>query len=381
MNNQRVFHPFLTIIGLMMLFSNNAKGQTMTDRIFKRDGIVLFATFLYERGDSIMYQNFEDKSKVVYSLAMSDVDKVILKNNHVMSYKMAYRMIKPEVVAGKDSWSTIEMKKGEKAMTDRIVKKDNTVLFVTVLGEQTDSIAYQLFEQKEASVFYVPKTEVDQLVLKNGRTFTYVRNYKGPTQADVIERTEVPFGTKRHVIKVTPFAFYLGYTNFVLERKTKPRQSVELKLGLVGLGRPQSSIQERGAYTSIGYKWMANRIENMSRPPRHSLQGSYLRPELLIGRYHHPFSHETYRGNDVVTVKDQLNITYGCLLLNVGKQWVLSLLTLDVFATVGYGAYQQSDNGIGIVRGTRYGNRLEMTGKNGSGLTEFKVGLYVGSLF
>ena len=249
------------------------------------------------------------------------------------------------------------------------------------MGEQTDSVAYQLFEQKEASVFYVPKTEVDKLVLKNGRTFSYVRNYQGTKQADVVERTEVPFSTKRHVIKVTPFAFVLGYTNFVLERKTKPRQSVELKLGLVGLGHAELQIPQRGAYTSIGYKWMANRIENMSTPPRHSFQGGYLRPELLIGRYHHTFSHETYRGNDVVKVKDQLNITYGCFLLNVGKQWVMSYLTLDVFATVGYGAYQQSDNGIGIVRATKYGNRLEMTGKNGSGLTEFKVGLYVGLLF
>ena len=91
MKNQRILNLLSIFIGLMCLLTNNAKGQTMTDRIYKKDKTVLFVLFLREQDDSIHYQNFEDKRKVIHSLLKTDVDKVVFKNGQTISFEPVFQ--------------------------------------------------------------------------------------------------------------------------------------------------------------------------------------------------------------------------------------------------------------------------------------------------
>ena len=361
----------------MMLFSNNAKGQAMTDRIFKKDKTVLFVTFLREQDDSIQYQNFEDKRKVIHSLLKTDVDKVVLKNGQTISFE--------PVFTKRDRLTTIDYiypsyATKEQAMADRIFKKDSTVVFGTVLGERNDSILYRFFEQENSSIHTIHRLSVYKIVLKNGRTFLITENPIKDAQR-VIDSIDRATNALKRAFKFTPTAFMFGYTTLAFEKSLRHGRSVEVKLGLVGLGISNGFFaNERplGTYGTVGYKFIFQ--SSKTRILYHDLAGSYLRPELSIGYYSVQYKNNVYTDGISTVVLERHKIGYALVGLTFGEQSVTSKGRLiELFMNWSFGQSVESTKSAGVTDRIKYGNRIPIVGLSNLG-NSFRVGLYIGSL-
>jgi hypothetical protein len=58
--------------------------------------------------------------------------------------------------------------KGQAQVIDRIVKKDSTELWVTIVSTADDSITYRLYGQPKDSVYSIAKSAVQKVILRNG---------------------------------------------------------------------------------------------------------------------------------------------------------------------------------------------------------------------
>jgi hypothetical protein len=67
--------------------------------------------------------------------------------------------------------------------TDRIVKKDSTELYVMVEATEGDSITYRFYGQPQDSIYALPKSAINKIVLRNGggvyRPKTILHNANG----------------------------------------------------------------------------------------------------------------------------------------------------------------------------------------------------------
>jgi hypothetical protein len=185
---------------------------------------------------------------------------------------------------------------------------------------------------------------------------------------------------KKNIIKVTPLAFVLGYTVIGYERSIAKRQSLELRLGIIGsgFGVKNQKLNQSGVYGIVGYKINIDKL----KPTRHILHGLFLRPEFLIGGYSLKYKNSIYSSGKSTpeTRIEEHKITYRIISVSLGKQIYDKKLTLEIFATAGLGFYTQTAESVGIVDKIRYGNPLNMKDERGSdGI--FKVGFFVGTIF
>jgi hypothetical protein len=303
--------------------------------------------------------------------------------------------------------------KAQTLKTDVIQKKDGSILPVKVLNTTGDSIKYRAyFDNVSRHILYIDKTAVEKIIYKDGSTEYFskqaldsikINNNRAQIISDsisIINRkirllfdsinqirkreawledsiNVVRLNKKKNIIKITPLAFALGYTVIGYERSIAKRQSLELRLGIVGsgFGALNQKLNQSGVYGILGYKINIDK----QNPTRHILHGLYLRPEFLMGGYTLKYKNSIYSsGNSKPETRmEEHKIDYKIVSLSLGKQFVINRFTIDMFATAGYGFYSQTAESVGIVDKIRYGNPIFInapTGKDGI----FKVGFYIG---
>lgn len=269
---------------------------------------------------------------------------------------------------------------------DKIYKKGGEVLDVKILEVSPDEIKYKLFNDTESPIFIIDKDRLLKVIYQNGREETY---------QSTLNDSELYIGQKRNIVKINFLSPLLGYTQLAYEHNIKPGRSFEASVGIIGLGKKQELdnwsfgpsrgyLEQRGVFASFGYKFIKQPdFRYRNEKYTHILQGSYIKPEIMLGS----FSQNNYHQQQINREK----ITFGGILINVGKQWVFSeVFVLDIYAGAGYSfnnekehTYTYNNNGIVVettyddFSGRHYG--MLSTGRGSS--IGFSGGLRVGYIF
>ena len=185
-------------------------------------------------------------------------------------------------------------------------------------------------------------------------------------------------GKMKNIIKIAPGALILNYGLVSYERSIAKRQSIEMKLGIVGFGVNSVGYSSEGAYFGLAYKVNLSVYD----VPRHKLHGAYLRPEFVVGSYNVRFKNTIYSsGNNIPIIqKENHHINFHVYMVSLGKQFVDNRLTFDYFVSIGKGVYSQSEETLGIVETIKYGNPMSIKKVSGDAIV-FKIGFTVGYLF
>ena len=180
-------------------------------------------------------------------------------------------------------------------------------------------------------------------------------------------------------VKITPLAFLLGHTSFAYERLTRPKQSIECRLGVIGLGS-QKIDNNRGANLTLGYKFILSK----ERIGISALSGAYLEPEISLGHFKDYYD-KAIIINEVKTLERKISpITYSTFALNVGIQGAFkNHFLINFFFGAGYASVMPK-NGNDITTSIFQGNTIPFD-SNGNpdefkNIT-FKMGLYLGGVW
>lgn len=234
------------------------------------------------------------------------------------------------------------------AAQDKIYKKGGEVVDATISEVGTDEIKYKIYKNPEGPVYTIEKARILKVVYQNGRTEVY--------QSTNMNDAELYADQAKNAIKINFLSPLLGFTQLNFEHNLRPGRSYELTLGIIGLGKKQelgyfssSSTattyrEQSGVFFGGGFKLsrMPDLVSGKERY-NHIMQGAYIKPELLFGFYSqnlNSYNPSTFKNNIV-----RKNVSFGALMLNLGKQWVLGdIMVLDVYGGLGYAIDNLHDN-------------------------------------
>lgn len=231
---------------------------------------------------------------------------------------------------------------------DKIHRKGGEVINGKVTEVGLDEIKYRLANEPDGPVYAISKDRLVKVVYANGRVETY--------QAALNDK-ELYIGQQKNAIKLNFMSPLMGYTGLTFEHSIKPGQSIEANLSIIGLGANHSldgvylgtgvyvdtyRRGQAGLGLGFGYKFIRTPdFINRNVHYAHLLQGGYLKPVIYFGSY----------GENVVVDKagsavvDRRNVTYGAIMMELGKQWVFGQkFLLDFYGGIGYAADNVKDD-------------------------------------
>ncbi len=226
------------------------------------------------------------------------------------------------------------------AAQDKIYKKGGEIVEATITEVGTDEIKYKIFRSTDGPVYTIEKARILKVVYQNGRTEVYQSSNMGDA--------ELYTDQAKNAIKINFLSPLLGYTQLNYEHNLQPGRAFEVSLGLIGVGKKQKLNYFSSSATTTNYREQAGVFigggYKLSRLPdyvsgkehySHVMQGAYVKPELLFGAYSENL--ETYNKATFKNGIVKKNVSFGSLLLNVGKQWVLgNAMVIDIYGGVGY---------------------------------------------
>ena len=229
---------------------------------------------------------------------------------------------------------------------DKIYVKGNEVITAKIIEVGTEEIRYKIYADTSDIIYALEKDAILKVVYENGRVEAFMDKFRDPAL----------YADQRHrAIKFNFLAPLLGFSQFTYEQSLKPGQSFETALGIIGMGRPLGGESSKGAFVSAGYKFikLPNYYSSGTRYT-HIMQGSYLRPNLIIGCYSSGENGETG------------SIAFGGLMLETGRQMVVAnRFLVDIYVGAGYaidnsGGYHYAilgggGSGFGVTGGLKIG--------------------------
>lgn len=245
---------------------------------------------------------------------------------------------------------------------DRLVQRNGKVIVCQVREIGDDEIKYVMEGYRDDLVFGIDKNKVTTIIFADGRQIEL---------SDSMYGAENYAGQNKNALKFYFFSPLFGASTFGYERSLSPGRSIELALGIIGLGTENTTFKESdGFHFNIGYKFIKDPdfyVKGMRYA--HILKGSYFKPELAFSSYNYIDKGFLYYNEQTALKGDVL---MGAFILNVGKQWVYSdRFLIDWFVGAGYGFGDNSGNTY------HYG----FSGGNKDFPMVFKGGFKVGLLF
>lgn len=237
---------------------------------------------------------------------------------------------------------------------DKLYKKgEKKPIEVKIIEVGIDEIKYRFYNDPESPIFTIEKTEVNKIVYKNGVEDKFEDELAiGPADFETMHK---------NILKFSFFSPFKGHSHFTFERYLKQGMSYELDLSIIGLGKARErSIytygnvksypeNNKGAIIGGGMKFLIlgskyRRGEKLM----HSLQGTFIRPKLYLGFYSRDF-YEAGRdaNNYFILLKTKQNITFGDIMVELGRQWVFSdRMSMEIYGGLGYcfNTYKQPAN-------------------------------------
>lgn len=127
---------------------------------------------------------------------------------------------------------------------------------------------------------------------------------------------------RKNEVKVAILSIASGTTKVTYERLIRDYQSVELTIGVIGLGFDKlKDSNPRGTAWRVAYKFITPTAKNANN----QMCGAYCKPELCYSSYHydHP-------------VKGRIKVDYCAWMWDIGYDWVKNWFVFDIYAGLGY---------------------------------------------
>ena len=219
---------------------------------------------------------------------------------------------------------------GQAKAQDLIYKKDKTVITAILIDIGAEEIKYKDYNKQDGSVLIIKKSEVTKIITQRGKEILF-------------EQGSSASFDKKNAIKVGLLSLVAYHVNLSYERSLSQSRSIELQLGIIGLGsKPEYISEASGFFTRIGYKFMhsPNHFEKKNKE-FHLLKGSYFKPELVLGHFKETEFNSKYvlrNGNYYLTKNIETKVTFYALMLNVGQQWIIvDDFLIEIFFGAGLG--------------------------------------------
>ncbi len=260
---------------------------------------------------------------------------------------------------------------------DKIYRKDGKVLDVKIIEIDPAVIKYREPQKGEDIIFSLEKDKINKVVFANGETERYLDKLRDP---------ELYADQPQRAVKFNFLSPLFGFSEFTYERLLKPGRSYEVALGIIGLGKNPELMEwndksfrrdAKGIFVEGGLKFIKlPNFRNSTTRYTNIMQGSYLRPDLIIGHY----------SNNVIVDKgreyqaEKKNVTFGGFTLDLGRQWVFGdKILLDLFVGVGYALDNINEKDMDIWVDYAHNHFALLTGGNsGIGIRSgLKVGLLI----
>lgn len=225
---------------------------------------------------------------------------------------------------------------------DKIHRKGGEIIHGKVTEVGLDEIKYKLASEPDGPVYAISKDRLIKVVYANGRVESYLT---------ALNDKELYIGQQKNAIKLNFMSPLMGYTGLTFEHSIKPGQAVEANFAIIGLGANHSldgvyvgtgvyvdtyKRGQAGVGFGFGYKFIRTPdFINRNVHYAHLLQGGYIKPVIYFGSY----------GENIVVDKgggavvDRRHVTYGAIMMELGKQWVFGQkFLLDFYGGIGYAA-------------------------------------------
>lgn len=201
---------------------------------------------------------------------------------------------------------------------DIIVTNSNEKIKCSIKEISTDEIKYKTADSD--IILGITKDQVMEVIFASGETMK-IEN----AMDDISNYAD----QKKNVVKFRLFSPLSGYSSFSYERCLKPGKSIELTVGIIGLGLHVLRDANVGTTFRVGYKLIKSPdfyIKGLRYG--HLLKGLYFMPEFAFSSYSN----------------DSGSCVAGAVLLNLGYQWVFNnTLSVDIFWGLGYGLNSNDD--------------------------------------
>lgn len=225
---------------------------------------------------------------------------------------------------------------GQEKFTDKLIKRDGSVIVCKVREIGDDEVKYVLEEYRNDVAFGIDKNKVASIRFGDGRELKL---------SDSMLGDENYTSQRKNALKFNFFSPLAGATAFSYEHSLKPGRSIECGIGFIGLGQKLDGYRASGVFINAGYKFIKDPDFYMKGMHyAHLLKGSYFKPELAMSIY--KYSNHTLMGSNSVSDPDT-NVAMFAFILNVGKQWVFAdrfLIDWYIGAGYGFGHNEESDN-------------------------------------
>lgn len=221
---------------------------------------------------------------------------------------------------------------------DKIYRKSGKVVEAKVLEVGSEEIKYRVYRDTTGPLYTLATDKIKKIVYENGREESFTVDIKDPEYYE---------GQLRRAIKVDFIAPLTGYSQFSYEKSTGVGKGYELTLGIIGAGKSDvldyydntlRSTRKNpfGIGVSAGYKF--NKLPDFlfgRTRLRHIMQGSYVKPSIILGNYSE--NQVVYKQSQQYVV-ERHNTSFGALHLELGKQWVFGdRFLVNLYYGFGYG--------------------------------------------
>jgi hypothetical protein len=232
---------------------------------------------------------------------------------------------------------------------DKIYQAGGKIILAKIQEIGVDEVKYKLFEDLEGPTYGIEKDRVVKIIFQNGRTETYRSGLRDP---------ELYAGQQKDALKLNFMSPLFGHTQLFYERSLKPGRSIEFSLDLVGAGKnytidyvyydpnnPNPQEVKRGAAGAgigVGYKFIRTPdFINRNIRYAHLLQGTYIKPNLLMGLY----GENILDAKTGTPIEERRTVFYSALMVELGKQWIFGdSFVFDIFFGIGYSVDNINDD-------------------------------------
>jgi len=214
---------------------------------------------------------------------------------------------------------------------DKIYKKNQDIIECTIREVGTDYVKYILSDYPQDVLFSIDADQILKIVFSTGQEKYFQNELTNPDNYT---------DNKKNVIKLDFISPLTGNTTFAYERSLKPGRSMEMTLGIIGLGIDPDDINQAGFFMKFGYKFIKSPDFYFNRMRySHILKGGYVRPEISFGYYSYDTPSDMYG-----QPSERRPVFTGAIHLIIGKQWIFdNVFLVDFFGGIGYG-FSDDDN-------------------------------------
>lgn len=249
------------------------------------------------------------------------------------------------------------------------LKNNNIPVNAKVIEVNIVEVKYK-FPSDSFPIMSFLRIEVQKIELSNGEI------------VDIAKKEDLHVNYRVGSIKTGFISPIYDHVNIGYEGYIRERQSWEVTIGKIGIGRPINEGESaKGGYLKLGYKWIVspNNYFQYNNPTK-LLSGFYVRPEISYGKFTISYpdrkvytlvsTSPSYRYTMSMEPVDSKEVTFISTIINLGYQFVLKGgFTIDTSIGGGYfgasfGKYKNgSETNFYIFRNPEYKTPLAICGQ------------------